>query len=71
LWLICATSGSAAEKEPAKFATVAAWILPKHTKHEHSMKMELMSDQELAAIIAECEEEIAAALQPKSIKEIN
>jgi hypothetical protein len=40
-----------ATKEPAKFAQVAASILPKHSHHTHE-RLELKSDAELAAIIA-------------------
>lgn len=40
-----------ATKEPAKFAQIAASILPKHSHHTHE-RLELKSDAELAAIIA-------------------
>ena len=51
-----------ATTEPAKFAQIAASVLPKHTNAMGTHKLEMMSDAELATIIEECEQEIRASL---------
>ena len=51
-----------ATREPAKFAQLAASVLPKHTNATSTHRLEMMSDTELATIIEECEQEISASL---------
>ena len=51
-----------ATTEPAKFAQIAASVLPKHTNVTGTQQLKMMSDAELATIIEECEQEIRAGV---------
>ena len=51
-----------AEKEPAKFAQIAASVLPKHTHQTRVHKLEVMTDQELAELLMQADAEIEASL---------
>jgi len=55
-----------AEKEPAKFAQIAASILPKQTNVTRVHKLELMTDKELAEILAQAEAELEAGIIGRS-----
>lgn len=51
-----------ASKEPAKFAQIAASVLPKHTQNTRIHKLELMTDKELAELLMQAEAEIEAGI---------
>jgi hypothetical protein len=51
-----------AAKEPAKFAQIAASILPKQTQNTRIHKLELMTDKELAEVLAQADAEMEASL---------
>jgi hypothetical protein len=51
-----------AQKEPAKFAQIAATVLPKQTQNTRIHKLELMTDKELAELLMETDAKIEAAM---------
>jgi hypothetical protein len=51
-----------AEREPAKFAQIAASVLPKQTQTTRIHKLELMTDKELAELLLTAEAEIEAGI---------
>jgi hypothetical protein len=51
-----------AEKEPAKFAQIAASVLPKQTQNTRIHKLELMTDKELAELLQATDAQMEAAM---------
>jgi hypothetical protein len=51
-----------AEKEPAKFAQIAASVLPKQTQQTRIHKLELMTDKELAELLQATDAQMEAAM---------
>jgi hypothetical protein len=51
-----------AEKEPAKFAQIAASVLPKQTQNTRIHKLELMTDRELAELLEATDAQIEGAM---------
>jgi hypothetical protein len=55
-----------AEKEPAKFAQIAASVLPKQTQNTRIHKLELMTDKELAELLQATDAQMEAAMIGRS-----
>jgi hypothetical protein len=51
-----------AAKEPAKFAQIAASVLPKQTQNTRIHKLELMTDKELAELLEATDAQIEGAM---------
>jgi hypothetical protein len=51
-----------ATKEPAKFAQIAASVLPKQTQNTRIHKLELMTDRELAELLEATDAQIEGAM---------
>jgi hypothetical protein len=51
-----------AQKEPAKFAQIAATVLPKQTQNTRIHKLELMTDKELAELLQATDAQMEAAM---------
>jgi hypothetical protein len=51
-----------ATKEPAKFAQIAASVLPKQTQNTRIHKLELMTDRELAELLEATDAQMEAAM---------
>jgi hypothetical protein len=51
-----------ATKEPAKFAQIAASVLPKQTQNTRIHKLELMTDKELAELLEATDAQIEGAM---------
>jgi hypothetical protein len=51
-----------ATKEPAKFAQIAASVLPKQTQQTRIHKLELMTDKELAELLQATDAQMEAAM---------
>jgi hypothetical protein len=51
-----------AQKEPSKFAQIAASVLPKQTQQTRIHKLELMTDKELAELLQATDAQMEAAM---------
>jgi hypothetical protein len=51
-----------AQKEPSKFAQIAASVLPKQTQNTRIHKLELMTDRELAELLEATDAQIEGAM---------
>jgi hypothetical protein len=51
-----------AQKEPSKFAQIAASVLPKQTQNTRIHKLELMTDKELAELLEATDAQIEGAM---------
>jgi hypothetical protein len=51
-----------AQKEPSKFAQIAASVLPKQTQNTRIHKLELMTDRELAELLEATDAQMEAAM---------
>jgi hypothetical protein len=51
-----------AQKEPSKFAQIAASVLPKQTQNTRIHKLELMTDKELAELLQATDAQMEAAM---------